>query len=404
MDELKVFVGSTLAGWLTLREGQYHFRYERDYEGPPVFLGLPVSERERSWQEFPPPFDGLLPEGVLLEQLLVKHKLDRSDKWGQLIAVGMDLTGFLSVIPADSEQKPFGNVVPGKQLPKRASIRPGMESLPYDVNELDTFHSTNKLRMSLSGVQPKVSAIYSRKRQAFQVVEQNGAYILKPSSQAFPGAAENEACTMALAREAGLEVPPCGFVRTKDTAVVFWIERFDRRGQGNRQRIRVEDACQLLEVPSSWKYNGNLESLARVVCDFCSNPKLQLVYLFHRVLFCWITGNGDMHLKNWSLIEKGPLIQLSPAYDFLNTVILTQDDEDSALALDDRKTGFNRSLLVDYFGREVCKNNDRMIENTLSRLASVNWRECITASCLSTEHQKQYLELVKHRLNLLSLV
>lgn len=111
-----------------------------------------------------------------------------------------------------------------------------------------------------------------------------------------------------------------------------------------------------------------------------------------------------MHLKNWSLIENGPLIELSPAYDFLNTVLLTHDEEDSALALDDRKTGFDRSLLLEYFGREVCKINDRMIENTLSRLALVNWTEGISTSCLSIDQQKQYLELVEYRLNLLGMV
>ena len=257
--------------------------------------------------------------------------------------------------------------------------------------------------MSISGVQPKVSAIYSRKKQQFAVVEQNGAYILKPSSQAFPGAAENEALTMSLARAAGLDVPLCGYVKSNDGQGVYWIERFDRQGQGNLHRLRCEDACQVLGVPSSFKYTGNFETLARMIREHCSNPKLQLARLFHRVLFCWITGNGDMHLKNWSLVENGPLIELSPVYDFLNTVILTDDDEESALALNDQKTGFDRELLLDYFAREVCEIKDRMIAKTLEQLHTVNWQEQIESSFMDRASQASYWKLVKRRLEVLGI-
>jgi serine/threonine-protein kinase HipA len=398
MDNLNVFVGSILAGALTRQSGGYTFTYDSGYAGAPVFIGWALHEPTKSWSDFPPAFDGLLPEGVLLEQLLVKHKLDRSDKWGQLAAVGQDLTGFLSIIPAAVDLRPVGEVVPGQRFKTRAKITPELNSLPYDVAELVTFHSQRRLRMSISGVQPKVAAIYSRKQKNFQIVEQNASYILKPSPQAYPGAAENEALTMSLAREAGLQVPPCGYVKSKDGKGVFWIERFDRWGQGNLHRLRCEDACQILDVPSSFKYAGNFETLARMIREHCSNPKLQLVRLFHRVLFCWVTGNGDMHLKNWSLIENGPLIELSPVYDFLNTVVLTDDDEDSALALDDKKVGFNKELLIDYFARDVCEINDRMIEKTLHQLREVDWQSHIAQSELNASEQAGYLKVVTPRL------
>lgn len=137
-----------------------------------------------------------------------------------------------------------------------------------------------------------------------------------------------------------------------------------------------------------------------MVSQHSSNPKLQLIHLFHRVLFCWITGNGDMHLKNWSLFENARLIELSPAYDLLNTVILTDDEEESALALDDRKAGFDHPLLVDYFGRGVCKVNDRMIEKTIARLSAVKWKERISDSRMSADSKKRYQELVEHRLKI----
>jgi serine/threonine-protein kinase HipA len=401
MDKLRVFVGDQLAGHLIREEAIHRFEYLTDYKGPPVFLGWgDMAKPPREWDSFPPAFDGLLPEGVLLDQLLAKHKLDREDKWGQLIAVGQDLTGFVSVLP-EGEGQPIGKWMPGELPRKRVAIHPAEDGLPYTLSELVAYHGKHKLRMSLSGVQPKLSAIYSRTKDCFEVVETNGSYILKPSPQAFPGAAENEALTMQLAREAGVEVPLCGCLPAKDGLGVFWIERFDRWGAANRNRVRCEDMCQLLEVPSSWKYAGNLETLARVIREHCSNPRLQLVRLFHRVLFCWVTGNGDMHLKNWSLVEKGPLIELAPAYDLLNTKILIDDEDESALTLADRKGGLDRQLLVDYFGREVCGVNAKMIEKTLNQLKKVEWHRTISESRLPVEIAPQYEALVMDRLRAL---
>jgi serine/threonine-protein kinase HipA len=403
MDRLCIYVGDQLAGHLSREGGQFAFAYLSDYSGPPVFLAWELSQKRRVWSEFPPAFDGLLPEGVLLDQLLAKHKLDKGDKWGQLLAVGLDLTGFISVLPEGAGKSPIGKVIPGETRHKRVPIKPPEEALPVNSAELVAYHAKNKLRMSLSGVQPKVSAIYSRTENRFKIVETNGSYILKPSPQAFPGAAENEALTMRLARSAGIEVPLCGWLEARDGAGVFWIERFDRWGAGNRNRIRCEDACQILEVPASWKYTGNLETLARMVKEYCSNPQLQLAKLFQRVLFCWITGNGDMHLKNWSLIENGPLIELAPAYDLLNTAVLLNDEEESALSLNDQKKGFDRKLLIDYFGHKVCALNDRMIQKTLNQLTSIGWTRVILMSKLSKDDGIKYGNLVQERLNALML-
>lgn len=402
-DTLNIFVGETLAGKLLREGGQYAFQYESSYLGPPVFLGWDLAKSRREWNTFPAAFDSLLPEGVLLDQLLIKRKLDRGDKWGQLIAVGLDLTGFVSVLPAGGDQKPIGKVTPGQKATKRAAIHPGDDALAYTATELVAYHGKHRLKMSLSGMQPKVSAVFSRKEQQFKIVETNGSYILKPTPQAFPGAAENETLTMELARQVGIDVPRCGWLAAKDGSGVLWIERFDRWGTGNRQRVRCEDACQILDVPASWKYLGNLETLVRMVEAQCSNPRLQLVRLFQRVLFCWVTGNGDMHLKNWSLLENGKLIELAPAYDLLNTRILTDDDEESALELDGRKTGFDRSLLIDYFGREICGLNDRMIEKTTQALQSVNWDLTIHGSQLSVDDSIKYLQLVDERMGILKL-
>jgi serine/threonine-protein kinase HipA len=401
--KLIIHVGSPRAGTLEQRPNGYRFAYEPDYKGPPVFLGIPVAQGSREWDAFPPPFDGLLPEGQLLEQLLVTRKLDRSDKWGQLAAVGGDLTGFLSALPEDSSSPPHVSAPPEGPIGRRAPIQPGKESLPYAVRDLVTYHSQRPLRMSISGIQPKVAAIFRRKDRRFEIVPARGAYLLKPSPPAFPGTAENEALTMHLARLARIEVPPCGLVWSRDGQPVFWIERFDRRGQANRVRIRCEDACQLLGVPSSWKYLGNIESLIRVVRECCGNPALQLAQLYRRILFCWISGNGDMHLKNWSLIETGGMVKLSPAYDLLNTHLLLPDEEESALSLCDRKTNWDRSLLVKTLAAGLCGLKPRMTQRILDELAAVPWQERIQSSELSENHKAVYGQLVDDRLRRLGL-
>ena len=137
-------------------------------------------------------------------------------------------------------------------------------------------------------------------------------------------------------RRSNLKKFPYHFLfRTSSSQTKIIAVRHDSQNPnyGNRNCLRCEDACQILEAPTFWKYAGTLETLARMVREHCSNPKLQMVKLFQRVLFCWVTGNGDMHLKNWSLIENGPLIELAPAYDLINTKVLIDDEEESALTL-----------------------------------------------------------------------
>lgn len=397
-DKLRVYVGETFAGSLESLHPGFRFQYTAGYSGPPVFLNLPVDAGPKVWKSFPPGFDALLPEGVLLEQLLAAGKLDRSDKWGQLMAVGRDVTGCLTLLADGGEETLPEKRALAAERKSRARIQPGADSLPYAWSELVTFHSRKAPRMSLSGVQPKVSAVFSRKAGQFRMVAERGSYILKPSPQPYPEAAANEALSMALAAAAGIEVPHCGLIRCREGQPVFWIERFDRQGAGNQTRLRVEDACQLLEVPSSWKYLGNHETLVRMIRQFTSNPALQLARFFDRVLFNWVIGNGDMHLKNWSLIENGPLIELAPAYDFLNTSLHIADEEESALELADRKSGFDRALLLETLGRDLCTLQPARIQSTLDRLNRLDWSGQIQKSGLSSPAREAYLTLVRNRL------
>jgi serine/threonine-protein kinase HipA len=398
-------VGGELAGHFERSGEATQFTYWSGYTGPPVFLNLPLAKKKKSWDHFPAVLDGLLPEGVLLEQLLTTRKLDRSDKWGQLEAVGRDLTGFLSIVPeGESPDKDVLEIQVAQKRMSRTKIKPGAHALPCPVSDLVTFHSRVAPKMSLSGVQPKVSAVFSRKQDGFQLVEKRGSYILKPSPQAYPHAAENEALTMYMAGQLGLDVPHCGLVWTSDRHPVFWIERFDRQGAGNQTRLRVEDFCQLLEVPASWKYHGNLETLVRVIRDLTTNPVLQLARFFERVVFNWVVGNGDLHLKNWSLMENGSLIELAPAYDFLNTAIIIEGEQESALELHDKKSGWDHQLLVEEFGLELCEVQMGRIERFMKRLSSADWQHWIEESHLPVDQKSHYYDGISERLQRLELL
>jgi serine/threonine-protein kinase HipA len=157
-------------------------------------------------------------------------------------------------------------------------------------------------------------------------------------------------------------------------------------GDGIANAIKINDLSTLVET------------LVRVVREFASNPTLQSALLFDRVLFNWVIGNGDMHLKNWSLIENGPLIELAPAYDFLRTVLLVDDEEESALELADRKSEFDRELLLEAFGRELCGLQPARIERSLRQLKQVDWAGRIKACALSESLKTAYLDLVKNRM------
>jgi serine/threonine-protein kinase HipA len=99
MKKAKIYMGKTLAGYLEeIERGKnYLFRYEPEYAGLPVSMTMPTVQKEYSFETFPSFFDGVLPEGIMLEALLRQRKLDKNDLFGQLIAVGKDLVGAVSV-------------------------------------------------------------------------------------------------------------------------------------------------------------------------------------------------------------------------------------------------------------------------------------------------------------------
>lgn len=207
--------------------------------------------------------------------------------------------------------------------------------------------------MSISGAQPKVSACLDRTHRLLVLAQHSGEFILKPPST-FPKIPENEALCMQLAKLAQIAVPPSGLIKTTDNTLVYLVRRFDLLAE--QKKLHVEDFAQIMNVPSApsyLKYEGSYETLARSIQSNCTNTTLELLVFFERLLFAFLIGNGDMHLKNFSIIyqENGDL-RLSPAYDLLSTKLVIPKESDMALHMNGKK---NKLTRVDFeiFGHNI---------------------------------------------------
>ena len=152
-------------------------------------------------------------------------------------------------------------------------------------------------KMSVQGVQPKLSAVLNIKDQKFDLVDNHGRFLLKPQHHIYPQMPENEDLTMRLAKSIGLDVPLHGMIWAKDGTLTYFIKRFDRKGQ--KDKIPVEDFAQLAGLGRDTKYNYSMEKVVNLVNAYCTFPAIEKVKLFKLVLFSFITGNEDMHLKNF---------------------------------------------------------------------------------------------------------
>lgn len=253
-------------------------------------------------------------------------------------------------------------------------------------------------KMSIQGVQKKLSAQLKVKDECFQLVDQQGHYILKPQSAELPELPENEALTMTLASQYGLEVPVHGLVYSKDNSMTYFVKRFDRAG--HNKKLALEDFAQLSGYERDTKYNSSMEKVIQVIAEFCTFPKVEFVKLFKLTLFNFLIGNEDMHLKNFSLITRENIITLSPTYDLLNSSIaLPRATEEIALPLNGRKNNLRKRDLIDYFAIERLGLNQNIADKILREIQTIipTWKNFIKISFLSSLMKQKYLDLLDKR-------
>lgn len=274
----------------------------------------------------------------------------------------------------------------------------GLQSLSFTSQELRQQASARAGKMSIQGVQPKVSARLMIKEQRFVLVDLGGQYILKPQTADYVQVPENEDLTMRLAALVGIEVPLHGLLYGCDGAMTYFIKRFDRIGR--KGKLHVEDFAQLGGRNRETKYRSSMEQVARLVESFCTFPAVEKVKLLRLTLFSFLVGNEDMHLKNFSIIRNKDVISLAPAYDLLNTtIVLPQPEEELALPLNAKKNKLKREDFLDYFARGRLGIPDRVIDKMLADFikARPEWETLVGISFLSEEMKGKYLQILAER-------
>ena len=251
-------------------------------------------------------------------------------------------------------------------------------------------------RMSISGVQPKLSVIHDQRKHQVSVVERRGLYILKPPTERFESIPENENLCMNIAFTYGIEVPPHGLLPLMDGRLAYLVRRFDRLENGSK--LQQEDFQQLLQRDD--KYAGSYERIANFLKEHSSVPGLDLIRLFERALLFYVLGNGDAHLKNFSLLHSEEIgYQLSPAYDIVNSrLVLPEEQEEVCLSLQGKK---NRLSGGDFFGlAEHFGLTRKQAENSLGRLHDLKStiEAMIGESFLSTDLREGFVEIFRERM------
>lgn len=277
---------------------------------------------------------------------------------------------------------------------------PGLPELDLDLARLHTVGLAMVGHSSLSGVQRKVSLRLSGPRATLRLEVGTGSYILKPQAQTFPHLPENEHVSLLLAAQCGIEVGASCLIKLKDGTMAFLTRRFDR--VADRRKRRQEDFCQLAELPPKAKYEGSAELCFRLVRRYASEPGIDALRLYRLMLFCWWTGNGDAHLKNFSLFANGDGVQrLTPAYDLLSTRLVIPDDP-LALPVGGKRAGLTRRSWIElgaYAGLPT-KVVARELKNPARQLEA--GEALIHRSFLPTGMKGDYCALIRERAALLA--
>lgn len=275
--------------------------------------------------------------------------------------------------------------------------------LPYHENDLEKLaEEILKTQTTVTGVQAKLSLHLvpglrdTTKR--FTIVGLWGGYILKPPGPNYQQLPEVEDLTMHLANLAKINVVPHSLIRMQSGNLAYITKRIDRI---KKEKLHMEDMCQLTERLTEEKYNGSYEQIGKAILKYSSNPGLDVVNFCELVLFSFLTGNADMHLKNFSLVHQPHQgIVLAPAYDLVATALVNPaDDEDLALTLNGKKKKINRNDFKAAF--TTLKLDEKQQDNIFKKMekSSSDWMDLIDNSFLANDFRENCKNLIKTRFN-----
>ena len=280
--------------------------------------------------------------------------------------------------------------------------------LPYTESDLEPLaREVIKSQTAVTGVQAKLSLHLTPSNQTgkvkkFTIVGLWGGYILKPAAKGYEQLPEVEDVTMQLASLAKINTAPHSLVRLASGSLAYITKRVDRVKNG---KLAMEDMCQLTERLTEDKYRGSYEQIAKAIQKYSATSGLDVVNFFELVLFSFLTGNADMHLKNFSLLEQPGLgMVLSPAYDLVNTTLVNPDDEEEmALTLNGKKKNLRKRDFV--AAMNTLKLDEKQQENIFNKMekSQSKWMQQIDRSFLSEAYKERYKAIVMDRFRRLTL-
>ena len=280
----------------------------------------------------------------------------------------------------------------------------GTENIPeidFGLDEIDNLALKILGRsVALTGVQPKLSVELSKEKKGknrLTIVGLWGNYILKPPFVRFPEMTEIEDLTMHLSDLMGIKTAEHSLIRLKSGELAYISKRFDRL---KSSKLHLEDMAQITEMLTERKYNGSMEKVGKAILKHSDYAGNDVIRFFELTLFCFITGNADMHLKNFSLLKNlDKEITLSPAYDLLSSkILMPEDKEELGLTLNGKKNNL-RKKDFDLFAEKLGvtqKTNDVIINKFFSSQQILN--KTIDASFLKVDTKILYKELIELRL------
>lgn len=422
-------------GLLTRKTNQtYVFKYDEKYlqqkDAVAISLKIPLKEGEFFSERLHPFFDNLIMEGWLLNQAEKNLHIDKKNRWGLLMLVGANPIGAVSVHALDDN----GICLKESVIEDEENAEPFSVQIPRDqgicsfclmpIKGSDVYHSTCYKKLwgtsralfvkldknnpiqtfsktiyngSISGAQRK--GLFCLKKNELIVGSEDSMYILKPDGD-YPELPANEHLTMAAAKILKFEVPPIGLVKIDKVGLVLVIKRFDRNR--SKEKLLVEDMAQIYEEASEDKYSLSHEKVGLAIKEHTQAGPLNLQDFFRRIIFCFVTANGDMHLKNWSLLEMDEfrgIYKLCPVYDWLNTrIALPQEKVDLAIPLKGKQRNMQKSYFAN-FGTEDLELSADFVDSVFVEVKDwkKEFQKLIPRSFLSDKMKISYLTLLDER-------
>lgn len=280
-------------------------------------------------------------------------------------------------------------------------------ALMYSEEDIESLaKEVIKSQTAVTGVQAKLSLHISGNlknvtERRFTIVGLWGGYILKPPAIQYPQLPEVEDLTMHMAQLTSIKTAPHCLIRLNQGNLAYITKRVDRT---KNSKLSMEDMCQLTERLTEDKYHGSYEQIGKAILKYSVTPGLDLINFFELVLFSFLTGNADMHLKNFSLLEEpGIGMTLSPAYDLINTALVNpSDDEELALSINGKKKKIKKQDFI--AAMNTLNIEEKQQQNIFRKMAKSmpKWIEMIDLSFLSDDYKEKYKAIINDRFSRIS--